>query len=124
MSVQLIDTVEQAREVSFPVTGMTCASCVRRIEKALNRVEGVQEASVNLATEKARVLYDPSVADFSAVTVAVERPATASGSSHRRRRHKRPKRNRPKSTRRSGSANEKSTSYGAAGWWRCRLVSG
>ena len=33
MSVPVIDRVEQAREVSFPVTGMTCASCVRRIEK-------------------------------------------------------------------------------------------
>ena len=73
MSVAVIDRVEQAHEVSFPVTGMTCASCVRRIEKALNRVEGVQEASVNLATEKARVLYDPEVADFTALTVAVEK---------------------------------------------------
>ena len=42
------------KEVSFAVTGMTCASCVRRIEKALHKVEGVSEASVNLATEKAR----------------------------------------------------------------------
>src|SRR5919109_1091564 len=49
-------------EVTFPVTGMTCASCVRRIEKALGKVEGVREARVNLATEKARVLYDPAVA--------------------------------------------------------------
>lgn len=73
MSVPVIDRVEQAREVSFPVTGMTCASCVRGIEKALNRVEGVHEASVNLATEKARVLYDAAVADFTAVSGAVEK---------------------------------------------------
>src|SRR3982750_2971261 len=49
------------REISFPVEGMTCASCVRRVEKALARVPGVAEASVNLATERARVLADPSV---------------------------------------------------------------
>ena len=50
------------QEVTFPVTGMTCASCVRRIEKALVKVDGVQTASVNLATEKAKVAYDPAVA--------------------------------------------------------------
>ena len=54
-------TVANGSEVTFGVTGMTCASCVRRIEKALGKVEGVQEASVNLATEKARVVYDPAV---------------------------------------------------------------
>ena len=43
--------------VEIPVEGMTCASCVRRVEKALGKVEGVEEASVNLATEKARVSY-------------------------------------------------------------------
>ena len=64
-------TVEEAREVSFPVTGMTCASCVRRIEKALNKVDGVQEASVNLATEKARVVFDPTIATFDYLAAAV-----------------------------------------------------
>jgi heavy metal translocating P-type ATPase len=41
--------------VSLPVVGMTCASCVGRVEKALNRVEGVGKATVNLATERADV---------------------------------------------------------------------
>jgi Cu+-exporting ATPase len=41
--------------VSLPIEGMTCASCVGRVEKALSRVPGVQAASVNLATEKATV---------------------------------------------------------------------
>ena len=46
--------------VEFPVTGMTCASCVRRVEEALGRVEGVGEVGVNLATERAKVVYDPA----------------------------------------------------------------
>ncbi|MGQ5462125.1 heavy metal translocating P-type ATPase [Ramlibacter sp. MAHUQ-53] len=41
------------------VGGMTCASCVGRVERALRKLPGVQEASVNLATESARVTYAP-----------------------------------------------------------------
>src|SRR5215207_5513333 len=66
-------TLEQTREVTFPVTGMTCASCVRRIEKALGKVEGVQDASVNLATEKARVTYDPGQVSTGQLKSAVEK---------------------------------------------------
>ncbi|MGZ8440466.1 MAG: copper ion binding protein, partial [Candidatus Deferrimicrobiaceae bacterium] len=44
---------------TLPVEGMTCASCVARVEKALSRVEGVTEASVNLATKTATVAADP-----------------------------------------------------------------
>jgi Cu+-exporting ATPase len=40
------------------IDGMTCASCVARVEKALKKVPGVQEASVNLATESARVRFE------------------------------------------------------------------
>ena len=41
--------------VSLDVEGMTCASCVNRIERYLNKVDGVADASVNLATERAKV---------------------------------------------------------------------
>ncbi len=58
--------------VEFPVTGMTCASCVRRVEKALGGVGGVREVGVNLATERARVLVDPSAADSEKLRDAVE----------------------------------------------------
>jgi Cu+-exporting ATPase len=54
------------------VTGMTCASCVRRVEKALQAVPGVTQASVNLATEKASVQAQPSV-DAAALTAAVRK---------------------------------------------------
>src|SRR6478735_6868939 len=67
-------TIEsKPQEITFPVTGMTCASCVRRIEKALARVDGVQEASVNLATEKATVAFDPAVSGPAQLKAAVEK---------------------------------------------------
>ena len=50
-----------AGELRLQVSGMTCASCVRRVEKSLKAVPGVREASVNLATEQAAVAADPSV---------------------------------------------------------------
>ncbi|HZT06982.1 MAG TPA: heavy metal translocating P-type ATPase [Chloroflexota bacterium] len=61
------------REASLPISGMTCASCVRRVERALKKVPGVEEASVNLATERARVIFDPAIADFAAMRESVER---------------------------------------------------
>ncbi|MCC6791498.1 MAG: heavy metal translocating P-type ATPase, partial [Thermomicrobiales bacterium] len=52
---------------------MTCASCVRRVERALTKVEGVSEASVNLATERARVAFDPALVDLDKLTAAIEK---------------------------------------------------
>jgi len=49
------------KQITLPVTGMTCANCVLTIERNLKRMEGVEAASVNLATEKASVTYDPAV---------------------------------------------------------------
>jgi Cu+-exporting ATPase len=64
LSVPPVDVTTQFR---FGVSGMTCASCVGRVERALQKIPGVQEASVNLATEMASVTTDGSV---SAATVA------------------------------------------------------
>ena len=50
---------------------MTCASCVRRVEKTLTRVEGVVAASVNLANETATVSFDPAFTSLEALTAAV-----------------------------------------------------
>jgi len=49
---------------SLEITGMTCASCVGRVEKSLNKVGGVNNAQVNLATEVATVTYDPNTVDL------------------------------------------------------------
>ena len=61
------------REVDLPITGMTCASCVRRVEKSLTKVDGVSDALVNLATEKARVFYDPNIVRLDDIKAAVEK---------------------------------------------------
>ncbi|GBG97377.1 heavy metal translocating P-type ATPase [Lactococcus termiticola] len=51
------------RSQNFVITGMTCANCVTSVSKALNKSDQVIEASVNLATEKAKVVADDSLSD-------------------------------------------------------------
>src|SRR5687768_11918150 len=72
-------------ELTLPVVGMTCASCVNRIERFLNRADGVTESSVNLATERATVRFDPARIDRSGIAAVIQaagyevaREATAS----------------------------------------------
>ena len=57
----------QLKETSMQITGMTCAACATRIEKGLKKMDGVEEANVNLALEKSVIRYDPekvSTQDF------------------------------------------------------------
>jgi Cu+-exporting ATPase len=58
--------------VELPVTGMTCANCSRTVERALNKVEGVVSANVNLATERAFVEYIPGLVNRGDLTSAIE----------------------------------------------------
>jgi Cu+-exporting ATPase len=60
------------RTAIFGVTGMTCASCAGIVEETIRKLAGVKEATVNLATEKARVVYDPSVIGPESIRKAVE----------------------------------------------------
>ena len=73
--------------IELPITGMTCASCANRVERKLNRLDGV-EATVNYATEKAAVAYDPEAVRPEELVEAVRaagydaalpRPAAAGG---------------------------------------------
>ncbi len=48
-------------KIELPITGMTCANCAARIEKGLRKLEGVESAFVNFATERATVTFDPEV---------------------------------------------------------------
>lgn len=49
-----------SKEVTMQITGMTCAACSTRIEKVLNKMDGVEQANVNLAVETAKVQFDPN----------------------------------------------------------------
>lgn len=60
-------TISSATRLSLPVEGMTCASCVGRVEKALKAVPGISTASVNLATERADITLNDSGDALSAV---------------------------------------------------------
>ncbi len=56
----------------LPVEGMTCASCVNRVSRALNRLDGVERADVNLATARATVAFDPTTLDPSVLRARIE----------------------------------------------------
>lgn len=64
-------TLPKPSELELAIEGMTCASCVKRVERALTSVPGVSEAQVNLATERARVFFDPAVGKPDALVAAV-----------------------------------------------------
>jgi len=58
---------------TLKITGMTCAACSARIEKLVGKMEGVEHISVNLATEKATVLFDPAVTDLSSIKEKIDK---------------------------------------------------
>src|SRR3954454_3731637 len=62
-----------AATCTLEIGGMICASCVGRVEKALNRVDGVTGAEVNLATEVATVHFEPAQVGLEELTAAVTR---------------------------------------------------
>ncbi|MCD1655187.1 cadmium-translocating P-type ATPase [Treponema zuelzerae] len=59
------------KQVVIPVGGMTCASCSAAIERALKKVSGVKNVSVNLATERASITYDPDAVRLSEIKQAI-----------------------------------------------------
>jgi P-type Cu+ transporter len=60
------------QKASFQITGMTCAACANRIEKGLQKVEGVKSATVNFAMEQASVVYDPEQVDVRQMEERIE----------------------------------------------------
>jgi copper chaperone CopZ len=131
-----------AAEIDLGIEGMTCASCVRRAEKALGRVPGVVVVSVNLGTERARVAFDgpPDAATLAAtvreagymipettIDLAIggmtcgRRPATAVCSAPTAPRHVRPCRWRTQQTATGGdgrSRRSRNAIYGVVKGWR------
>ena len=59
--------------ITIPITGMTCANCVATVERSIKKVPGVQQATVNLSSERATVEFDPSVANLTAMTDRVKK---------------------------------------------------
>ena len=73
--MSLENTVSQSvnATVRLRVSGMTCASCVNRIERSLQKVAGVEKADVNFATEKATVTFDPARTSVDQLVAAVQK---------------------------------------------------
>jgi len=63
---------EKSEKIDLPIVGMSCASCVMKIEKALLQTEGVTKAVVNLATEKAKVEYLLSETSFKEIKKTIK----------------------------------------------------
>ncbi len=59
--------------IKLKIKGMTCASCVTRIERALKKLPGVLDASVNLATEKAKVDFEPGKTGVPVIKAAIRK---------------------------------------------------
>jgi P-type Cu+ transporter len=64
--------MSEQKQVTLKVTGMTCAACSNRIEKVLNKMDGV-EANVNLAMEKASIQYDPTKQNLENIQAKIEK---------------------------------------------------
>src|SRR3954466_6473615 len=82
-----MEAAQATSRVDLPIRGMTCASCVSRIERGLAGLPGVADAHVNLATETATVLYDECATEPAAFRARVAElgysaPEPAPGSGH------------------------------------------
>ena len=74
MTENLSDAAPVITRIDFPVTGMSCANCAMNIERTLNRkVPGVARASVNFASERVSVEYDPIITSPEAMAAAIEK---------------------------------------------------
>lgn len=62
---------ESIREITIPISGMTCASCARAVERSVKKLNGIAEINVNYATEKATVKYDSSEVRISQMKDAI-----------------------------------------------------
>ena len=69
--VGMEETTLGESQITMPVKGMSCASCVSRVESALSAIDGVSNAEVNLTTKRATVSYDPDATAPKALIEAV-----------------------------------------------------
>ena len=64
--------IKNLKKVEVPITGMSCASCVARIEKGLSKMSGIVDAKVNFATEKTTITFDPAAAHVGEFVSAIK----------------------------------------------------
>lgn len=64
---------KKIKDVTVNIQGMTCAACSSRIEKVVGKLSGVESISVNIATDKAKIVYDSQMIDFSQIKNAIEK---------------------------------------------------
>jgi Cu+-exporting ATPase len=72
-SDKVAENINNIQKKTLLIEGMTCAACSNRVEKALNKLEGVEKASVNLSSNKALVFYNPKVVNEQILVQAVEK---------------------------------------------------
>ncbi len=65
--------MSESKIITIPITGMTCANCVATVERSIKKIPGVQQATVNLSSERATIEFDPSVANLMAMTDRVKK---------------------------------------------------
>ncbi|MDB8805235.1 heavy metal translocating P-type ATPase [Romboutsia sp. 1001216sp1] len=68
----LLEDVSYSK-IDFKIGGMTCASCAKAIERAVNKLDGIQSINVNVATEKATISYDSSKLKLTAIRNTIEK---------------------------------------------------
>ncbi|MBE0410967.1 MAG: cation transporter, partial [Anaerolineales bacterium] len=65
--------MSDSKQVTLPITGMTCANCVATVERNLKKLEGIQFANVNLSSERATVEYSPNMIGIQDLLARIER---------------------------------------------------
>ncbi len=68
---------DMRKKQSFDIEGMTCAACVRRVERCVSSIEGVESVAVNLATERMEVCFDPEAIGEEGITTTVAKAGFA-----------------------------------------------
>ena len=65
--------MEKTKFITLPVTGMTCANCVATVERNIKKLDGIENANVNLTTERASIEYDPQLISQDEITARIRR---------------------------------------------------
>ena len=63
----------ETKQIILPIKGMTCANCVATIERSVKKINGVNEAVVNLSSEKATIGYDGNQTNLEEIVARIQR---------------------------------------------------